>query len=327
MYYQDNEYESEISNIFNSSLIGAAVDSLRLFDQQGDSVSFFGEGTLNITDSFRFILGARWTEEEKSFDREYSLLDPMTGNTLVAPSAPTGPTVQNATTGQAIIAGPAVFGGDWLATGPGFENVVDGVIITSGDRKETESTFAGTFQYDHGDSQFYLNVAEGFKAGGFDEGNRSAVPLEFEPEEALAYELGGKFILADGAANLNVAIFHVNYENLQVSVFDGIAFQVANAAESTSQGVEVDGRWRLTEEITVGGAAAYLDSEYDSYEGAACTVIQEAAFVAGGGTDWRVCARLCPANRPTLLLSFQAMLMLLMKPPLVEICCFLRVLT
>ena len=47
--------------------------------------------------------------------------------------------------------------------------------------------------------------------------------FEFEDELATAYELGAKMALADGAAELNFAIYHVKYEEMQVSVFDGVA--------------------------------------------------------------------------------------------------------
>ena len=269
LYYQDNDYASHIGNVVNLlSSFGTSFELDRDFEQSSEAYSAFGEATYNFSDNMRFILGARWTSEEKAFDYRYGLLNPLTAEPLNSGANPAD--------ARPIGIAAALLGGAWGATAP---NVIDNVIYNSGDRKENETTFAGTFQYDMGDHQVYFNIAEGFKAGGFDSGSRGLETLQFEPENALAYELGGKFLLADGAANLNVAIFHVQYENLQVSVYNGIGFEVANAAQSTSQGIEVDGKWRLTESVTLGGAAAYLDSTFDSYSGAACTENQDDVWV------------------------------------------------
>ena len=48
---------------------------------------------------------------------------------------------------------------------------------------------------------------------------------------------------------------------------------VGNAAEATSRGLELDGRWLLTEGLTWSFAMAYLDFEFDEYENATCTAI------------------------------------------------------
>jgi iron complex outermembrane recepter protein len=51
---------------------------------------------------------------------------------------------------------------------------------------------------------------------------------------------------------------------------------VGNAGKAVSQGVEVEGRWQLTEALSVGGAVAYLDAYYEEFTGATCTVPQAA---------------------------------------------------
>jgi len=66
----------------------------------------------------------------------------------------------------------------------------------------------------------------------------------------------------------------MEYENLQVSSLVGDVFQVGNAGEAVSQGVEVDGRWLLAEGFTLGGSVAYLDATYETFFGATCTIPQ-----------------------------------------------------
>jgi len=47
--------------------------------------------------------------------------------------------------------------------------------------------------------------------------------------------MGAKFTLDDGAADLNIAVFSMQFEDLQTSTFDGVAgFYVENGAESSS---------------------------------------------------------------------------------------------
>ena len=58
-------------------------------------------------------------------------------------------------------------------------------------------------------------------------------------------EAGAKLDLMDGRARLNFAVFRTEYDDLQVSVYDGvIGFDVQNAAEATTQGLEMDGSCR-----------------------------------------------------------------------------------
>jgi iron complex outermembrane receptor protein len=93
-------------------------------------------------------------------------------------------------------------------------------------------------------------------------------------------------------------VFRMEYEDLQVSALVGDVFEVSNAGEAISQGVEVDGRWLLTERLTIGASAAYLDAFYDDFTGAACTIPQitdpvtnpgclrdDGTSGAGGGQD------------------------------------------
>ncbi|MGI9287586.1 MAG: TonB-dependent receptor domain-containing protein, partial [Pseudomonadales bacterium] len=114
----------------------------------------------------------------------------------------------------------------------------------------------------------------------------------------LAYEVGAKMGLLGGAATLNIAVFRMEYEDLQVSALVGDVFEVSNAGEAISQGVEVDGRWLLTERLTIGASAAYLDAYYDDFTGAPCTIPQvtdpgtnpgclreDGTSGAGGGQD------------------------------------------
>ena len=95
-------------------------------------------------------------------------------------------------------------------------------------------------------------------------------------------EIGFKTSLAGGAAELNGAFFYVKYEDLQVSVFDGlVGFVVDNAAEVETMGVELDSRWAVTDGLTLSGSAGYLDFEFKDWPEAQCS----AGLILAGKTN------------------------------------------
>jgi hypothetical protein len=124
----------------------------------------------------------------------------------------------------------------------------------------------------------YASWARGFKSGGFDfrANNRNFYPdmatsFEFDDEEASNFEFGGKVSLADGAAEVNAAFFFTDFEDLQISIFDGIlGFNVGNAATAEILGFEVDGRWAATEYLTITGGFALTDFEFTDFKNGQC---------------------------------------------------------
>ncbi|MCH7822960.1 MAG: TonB-dependent receptor, partial [Proteobacteria bacterium] len=87
------------------------------------------------------------------------------------------------------------------------------------------------------DSLWYLSWSEGFKSGSYDfrANNKGIAPdmlssFEFDDEEASNIELGGKFVFGGGTFELNAAVFFTEFDNLQISIFDGgLGFNVGNA--------------------------------------------------------------------------------------------------
>jgi iron complex outermembrane receptor protein len=89
-------------------------------------------------------------------------------------------------------------------------------------------------------SQVYAYAAKAFKAGGF---NLAAPAGEqfFDPESSWTYEVGYKRSLTEKGLDLRVAVFSVDWQDMQMSLFDPVVGgYVDNAGESTSKGVEVE---------------------------------------------------------------------------------------
>jgi hypothetical protein len=70
---------------------------------------------------------------------------------------------------------------------------------------------------------------------------------------------------------LNMAAFYTEYDDLQISIFDGVlGFNVGNAASATTQGLEMDMRWAATDHLTISGGFAVLDFEFSDFENGQC---------------------------------------------------------
>jgi len=71
---------------------------------------------------------------------------------------------------------------------------------------------------------------------------------------------------------LNAAIFHTKFKDLQVTIPTGNNVTTANAASITSKGFELDALYLLTEDVRVGADFTYLDAKYDDFPGVGCIV-------------------------------------------------------
>jgi outer membrane receptor protein involved in Fe transport len=49
-----------------------------------------------------------------------------------------------------------------------------------------------------------------------------------------------------------------------------VVTEIGNAGKATTQGIELDGRWAAADWLTLGGAVAYLDAEYDDFKNNIC---------------------------------------------------------
>ncbi|WNC73880.1 TonB-dependent receptor [Thalassotalea psychrophila] len=230
------------------------------FKQETDSLSAFFQGTYNFTDDFRIIAGGRYTEETKDVVRRS--MNATLDSSFYS-------SAQNITPPASAYPSPEL-NGFVTAT-------LLGVAVTDpeggGSRDENQFIPSVKFQYDVNDNfMVYGGAEQGFKSGGFN-ANADATDEnnEFEEEKALGLEIGFKSDLLDGRARLNMAVFHTNFEDLQVTTWNGFAFEVGNAAESVSQGIEVDGSFLLTDNLTLSGSFSYLDSYYEDYANGPCS--------------------------------------------------------
>ncbi|UCG73901.1 MAG: TonB-dependent receptor [Chromatiales bacterium] len=110
----------------------------------------------------------------------------------------------------------------------------------------------------------YVSYSEGFKSGGWVQRvfpPKTGVP-SFEPEEAKVYEFGIKWSGWDQRLRANAAVFHTDYDDLQIEVNDGIAPVTRNAAEAEIDGFELELTAIPIESLLLQLGVGYLDAEY-----------------------------------------------------------------
>ncbi|WNC67123.1 TonB-dependent receptor [Thalassotalea nanhaiensis] len=228
-----------------------SLDRVSNFNQETETLSAFFQGTYHFTDALRLTVGGRYTDDTKDVFRQSAHGEVQLYHTF-----------DNLIPADANSAFTAVALGVNVKT-PEYTDSYD----------ESHFTPSVKIQYDiNEDMMLYATAEEGFKAGGFNSDTAAAEEdMVFEDEEALGLELGLKSDFLDGLARLNVAVFHTKFDNLQVTSWTGTGFSVGNAAESTTQGIEFDGAYVLSDSWTLSGSMSFLDSTYDDYANGPCT--------------------------------------------------------
>jgi len=290
-------FEEEIST---STVFAQNYSSpVQNYDNGAESWAVFGQGTFELTDTFRLSAGVRYTEDEKDVDGISDTFvtfcggAPFTGNFLTPPASfgngcasgamPAHPITSDrdefiqyfvdngliAPDSEADIPGmgPPPF---YDLTIPGGISPVLGSIVNVGDGALTseldysETTYRIGAEWDWADdSLLYATYETGYRAGGVD---LSAVSPTYDPEYIDAYTIGSKNRLLDNTLQVNAELFYWEYDGQQVTYFTTLesasAFPIANA-DATIQGLDLDMIWAATDNTTLGLSMQFLDATYD----------------------------------------------------------------
>jgi outer membrane receptor protein involved in Fe transport len=114
------------------------------------------------------------------------------------------------------------------------------------------------------DVLLYGNVTTGYRAGGYSLPFAGAA-TSFEPEEITAEELGFKSRWLDGRLQVNAALFHFQYDDVQVNVDDPVSPLVPitrNIGKQENWGAELDVEIAPTEHWLIKQGLGWLDAEY-----------------------------------------------------------------
>ena len=167
------------------------------------------------------------------------------------------------------------FADDWTVTlgarsteedKTGFKEYV-GIISASGKGSFDDTTSTFILEHDYSENtNVYLKVAEGFKAGGFnaESSNPFAASTPYAPETVESKELGLKGRYLDNRMMLNIAYFDNAHEDMQISYFNAdaaAASEVINNSASIS-GLEIESMTMLNDSTVLTLNFSTLDSEF-----------------------------------------------------------------
>ncbi len=297
------------------------------FNQRSNNFALFTHNIFTIADGLKLTVGARYTRERKTLDAT------LTDNNIICTRIAASPL---SALQQLACVIPSVAGGTYTGSSRKTESKVSGTVVLS--YKPTRELLT------------YASYSRGYKGGGFNL-DRSALPrsgaarngpvcsssaqasctgpatldaLQFNPEINNAFELGAKY---NGRGfDMNVAVFQQSFQDFQLNLFNGIAFQVdtvngcgtsLNGADTDnssvtgsctgkiksgvrSRGVEVEIFTRPMKDLSINLGGTYVDTKYSTNlvgAGGRATSAQlfqlpgrrlsnSAQFVATGSIGW-----------------------------------------
>lgn len=250
LFYFDQDVERGFRRQFEI-VEGQPGIAIADFDVDTTNWAAFGEVTYDITDTWRIIVGARYTEDEL----EFLFGRTQEGFPLGLPDA-VEPTPADTE-----------------------EDDLSGKVALQWDFSDAGMTYLSFTQGYKGpafDVTFGTNPT-------------SIEPVD--PETSDAWEFGVKTSLFDDRVRLNAALFYAEYEEFQSQAFfdpDGIpdcpaddpgcdptddpgSFLLINAGEVTTQGLELDFAAQVSENLRINGGAAWIDAEIDEYPEGPCS--------------------------------------------------------
>jgi len=120
------------------------------------------------------------------------------------------------------------------------------------------------------DSLYYISAARGFKTGGFnDQINVFESERTYDPESNWTYELGTKHTFLDDRLQANLTLFYIDWTDQQVVTASAAGAAnntyVANAAESTSKGFELDLTATPMDGLRLNAALSLADAKFDDF--------------------------------------------------------------
>ncbi|MBN8814310.1 MAG: TonB-dependent receptor [Sphingomonas sp.] len=151
-----------------------------------------------------------------------------------------------------------------------IKSVATGAAVASGSDVFKSNTYRAGLQYDWtSDIMTYVNVATGFRAGGYNPYMATQNPplTAFEPETAITYEAGARMQFLNRRITINPTIFYTNWNKIQIQALQpdntGTLVKVlSNAGTARSYGFELEWSASVSEAVRIFGTFAYLNLHY-----------------------------------------------------------------
>lgn len=230
--------------------LGAAppVYNLHAFSTiKDDNYAAFGQATVNVSPSFRLIVGGRYTYDEQSL--AFRNLLPAT---LVVP---------NPRAGFFAAAGIPFFATPFVIPRLFQANDLDSAFSYG------RLSYKLGAQYDVAPGiNVFATYSRGFKSGGFLTDPTAIVDpanVQIRPETPKGFEIGLRSRLLDRRLTLNLTYFDFRFDGLQTTQYDANlgSFRLANENART-HGVELEASARPTRTTTLTLNGAYTEAKF-----------------------------------------------------------------
>ena len=201
---------------------------------KNESYAAYAQGTFSITEKLEATGGVRYTDDKKQY------MVPVGGGAII--------------NGVLGIYGP-----------PG--TVTPFFPAGTYNKSFQNTSFKGVLDYKlDRNSLLYFSYSEGFKSGGFN--TRYLVPVaavvSYNPELLTTYEVGAKWEGLDHRLRVNGAVFHSDYSDIQLTVYEQGAPITRNAGTARINGAELETTILPFQHLTLTGGLGYLDAKYTS---------------------------------------------------------------
>jgi iron complex outermembrane recepter protein len=241
------------------SLMGAPWRETMYDDGRFKSLGVFGDVIWHLTDRLNLTTGLRYSRDKKEFawTSPYRVapelegaLDALNQLGVFAPTGPLPPL--SAYQFNLIFAYGQVPGAAYTyATSNSWSDVSPRLVL---DYKINPNTLV------------YASASKGFTPGGFDS---VQINGRYDKETVWNYELGIKATIPEARMEVNAAAYFYQYKNKQSLVLDvvsaGVPQYIVDSSDQKASGLDLEMRWRPTSSLSLGLAAAYVDSTYKKY--------------------------------------------------------------
>ncbi|MDJ0917005.1 MAG: TonB-dependent receptor [Woeseiaceae bacterium] len=259
----DDEFIGDVSNT-GAGGGGLGFNAFRTaYEQETDALGVFGHAEFEFGDGFRLTLGARYTDETREWvgcTHDHGGDIAWLYNNVFLLSQP----------GFVPFEPNECLSIDGSAVNPATGEI-DNPLFREEIQTDNFSGKAGLDWFARDDVLVYVSISSGFKSGGYNGSpvNDWSAMTAYKEETLLAYELGTKATLADGAMQLNGAAFFYDYDDKQaydsVDTLFGPLVRLTNVPKSEVQGLELEWNWLPTDALEIRLAAMFLDSEVIEY--------------------------------------------------------------
>jgi len=269
---------------YTANLSAALGGSYVYFDQLTQSRKWTQELRLASNGSafLEWMIGGYYTHEKARIFQNLKSAVPGTPGTLTPIDLPFEYAVFNLDSRYEEIAGFANatlhltpwfdidVGGRYSHNSQRAEQVTDGVLLgaaTIEGLRSSDNVFTWSLapKVKFGEqASLYARVAKGYRPGGpnvIPIGSPPGTPLTFQPDTVTSYEIGFKGDTADRSASIEMALYHIDWNDIQLAaVVNGFGVNV-NGAGAKVDGAEVAATLRPTAGLVASVSVAINDAK------------------------------------------------------------------